>query len=136
VVLITLRAEFRRFSAWVNEDINMKKMDKSKKARQDMSKDENSSKVKIGTNGNSIILGPLAADEFLDCTGLYCPVPIFETRKKIDSIKEGQILKLVADDPASEEDISHWSKTTGNELLKIEKNGDKFIFYIKKAKQL
>ena len=66
----------------------------------------------------------ISADEFLDCTGLYCPVPIFETRKKIDSIKKGQILEITADDPASEEDIKSWAKATGNELLKIEK--DKF----------
>jgi len=74
------------------------------------------------------------ADEFLDCTGLYCPVPIFETRKKINSIKKGQILELIADDPASEEDIKSWAKTTGNELLKIEKDKDKFIFLIRKTK--
>ena len=80
-------------------------------------------------NENAIL-----ADEFLDCTGLYCPVPIFETRKKIDSIKQGQILELTADDPASEEDIKSWAKTTGNELLKIEKNKDKFIFFIRKTK--
>jgi tRNA 2-thiouridine synthesizing protein A len=76
----------------------------------------------------------ISADEFLDCTGLYCPVPIFETRKKMDSIKQGQILKLTADDPASEEDIKSWAKTTGNELLYIEKDKDKFIFFIRKTK--
>ena len=75
----------------------------------------------------------LLPDENLDCTGLYCPVPIFETRKKIDTLKTGQILKVVADDPASEEDISAWSKTTGNKLLRIEKDGEKFIFYIQKT---
>ena len=80
-------------------------------------------------NENTIL-----ADEFLDCTGLYCPVPIFETRKKIDSIKQGQILELTADDPASEEDIKSWAKTTGNKLLKIEKDKDKFIFFIRKTK--
>ena len=80
-------------------------------------------------NKNAIL-----ADEFLDCIGLYCPVPIFETRKKIDSINKGQILELTADDPASEEDIKSWAKTTGNELLKIEKDKDKFIFFIRKTK--
>ena len=74
------------------------------------------------------------ADELLDCTGLYCPAPVFETRKKIDSIATGKILKLIADDPASEEDIKHFVKSTGNELLKIEKDDDKFIFFIKKLK--
>ena len=72
-------------------------------------------------------------DENLDCTGLYCPVPIFETRKKIDTLQPGQVLKVVADDPASEEDISAWSKTTGNTLLKIEKDDERFIFFIRKS---
>ncbi|OQA14365.1 MAG: Sulfurtransferase TusA [bacterium ADurb.Bin363] len=72
-------------------------------------------------------------DDTLDCTGLYCPVPIFETRKKIDDMESGKILKLIADDPASEEDIGAWSKTTGNKLLKIEKDRDRFIFYIRKS---
>jgi len=74
----------------------------------------------------------IIADEHLDCTGLYCPAPIFETRKKIDSIKKGQVLEITADDPASEEDIKSWAKTTGNELLKIIRDKDKFIFYIRK----
>jgi tRNA 2-thiouridine synthesizing protein A len=84
----------------------------------------------IDINNKNAIL----ADEFLDCTGLYCPAPIFETRKKIDSIKQGQVLELTADDPASEEDIKSWAKTTGNELLKIEKDKDKFIFFIRKTR--
>lgn len=76
----------------------------------------------------------LKADERLDCIGLYCPAPIFETRKKMDSLKKGQILEITADDPASEEDIKSWVKTTGNKLLKVIKDKDKFIFYIRKNK--
>ncbi len=38
-------------------------------------------------------------DEVLDCVGLYCPVPIFETRKKITLMEDGQVLKMMADDP-------------------------------------
>jgi tRNA 2-thiouridine synthesizing protein A len=74
----------------------------------------------------------LKADAVLDCTGLYCPVPIFETRKKIDTINPGEILQLIADDPASEADIKSWAKNTQNELLKVEKDNDKFVFYIRK----
>ncbi len=72
-------------------------------------------------------------DEYLDCIGLYCPVPVFETRKKINSMEKNQILKMTADDPGSEPDIKSWAKMTGNELLKIEKNDNVFIFYIKKT---
>jgi len=72
-------------------------------------------------------------DEYLDCIGLYCPVPVFETRKKMNSMEKNQILKMTADDPGSEPDIKSWAKMTGNELLKIEKNDNVFIFYIKKT---
>ena len=72
-------------------------------------------------------------DEVLDCTGLYCPAPVFETRKKMDSLKPNQTLLMLADDPASEEDIKAWAKRTGNELISIEKDKDIFKFLIKKA---
>jgi tRNA 2-thiouridine synthesizing protein A len=75
----------------------------------------------------------ITADEDLDCTGLYCPAPIYETRKKIDSMKKGQILKMIADDPGSEPDIKSWARMTGNKLLKIEKDKDRFKFYIEKT---
>jgi len=75
----------------------------------------------------------IIADKDLDCIGLYCPVPIYETRKKIDSMKKGQILKMTADDPGSEPDIRSWARMTGNKLLKIEKDKDRFIFYIEKT---
>ena len=79
------------------------------------------------TDKNDII-----PDEDLDCTGLYCPTPIFETRKKIDTMKSGSILKIVADDPAAESDIPSWAKTTGNEVLSMIKENDKVIFFIRK----
>ena len=75
----------------------------------------------------------ITVDKNLDCIGLYCPVPIYETRKKIDSMKKGQILKMTADDPGSEPDIKSWARMTGNKLLKIEKDKDRFIFYIEKT---
>ena len=74
----------------------------------------------------------IAPDEDLDCTGLYCPTPIFETRKKIDSMQSGGILKIIADDPAAEADIPSWAKTTGNEVLSMIKENDKVIFFIRK----
>lgn len=73
-------------------------------------------------------------DSSLDCTGLYCPAPIYEARKKIDSMEKGQILKMTADDPGSEPDIKSWARMTGNKLLKVEKNNNIFTFYIKKNK--
>ena len=72
-------------------------------------------------------------DVILDCVGLYCPVPIFETRKKINSMENGQILKMMADDPGSKPDMQGWSRTTGNELIKVEEEDGVYIFFIRKT---
>ncbi len=71
-------------------------------------------------------------DESLDCIGLYCPAPVFETRKKIDSMQKEQVLEMLADDPASDEDIKAWAKNTGNEIIKVDKIDSNFRFLIRK----
>lgn len=76
----------------------------------------------------------IVADSELDCLGLYCPIPIARTKEEIDKIKLGQILKVEADDPAAEEDITRWAKRTGHEILKFEKDGTILTFFIKKSK--
>jgi len=48
-------------------------------------------------------------------------------------MEKDEILLMMADDPASEEDIKAWAKRTGNEVLSISKNDDVFSFLIKKS---
>ncbi|MEO0123692.1 MAG: sulfurtransferase TusA family protein [candidate division WOR-3 bacterium] len=69
----------------------------------------------------------------VDCVGLFCPQPIFQTRQALDKLKSGEILELLADDPAAEEDIKAFCKRTGNELLSVEKNGGILKFLIRKT---
>jgi len=71
-------------------------------------------------------------DAELDCVGLYCPMPIAQTKQEIDKLEVGQLLKVEADDPAAEEDIKRWAKRVGNEILRFEKQGTILIFYIRK----
>jgi TusA-related sulfurtransferase len=61
-------------------------------------------------------------------------MPIAMTKEKIDQIEIGQILKVEADDPAAEEDITRWAKRAGHKLLKFEKNGTLLTFYIRRIK--
>lgn len=72
-------------------------------------------------------------DAELDCVGLYCPMPIAMTREEIDKIQVGQVLKVVADDPAAEEDIKRWAKHTGHEIVKFEKEGAILTFLIRRT---
>lgn len=73
-------------------------------------------------------------DRKLDCIGLYCPEPVFRTRKEIDKMIVGQILEVIADDPAAEEDITSLVKRLGQELIKIHKEGNQLHFLIRKLR--
>ena len=73
-------------------------------------------------------------DAEIDCVGLYCPMPIALVKEGIDNLKVGQTLKIEADDPAAEEDITSWAKRTGQNLIKFEKKGTLLTFYIQKMK--
>ncbi len=76
----------------------------------------------------------MKADATLDCIGLYCPMPIANTAKKIKELKVGQVLELLADDEGIKEDMPAWCRVTGNELLGIEEDGGKYRVYIRKSK--
>jgi TusA-related sulfurtransferase len=43
-----------------------------------------------------------------------------------------QVLEVIADDPASEEDIPRLVKRLGHQLLELRKENDQFHFIIKK----
>jgi len=73
-------------------------------------------------------------DAELDCVGLYCPIPIAQTKEEIDKLEVGQVLKVEADDPAAEEDIKRWAKRIGHEIVRFEKEGTIVTFYIRKMK--
>ncbi|UCF72050.1 MAG: sulfurtransferase TusA family protein [Deltaproteobacteria bacterium] len=76
----------------------------------------------------------IVPDAEVDCVGLYCPMPIAQTKQEIDKLEVGQVLKVEADDPAAEEDIKRWAKRTGHEIVKLEKEGTVLTFYIRKMK--
>ena len=72
-------------------------------------------------------------DRTLDCQGLYCPEPLFRTRIELDMMEEGEVLEVVADDPAAAEDIPRLAKRTGHEVLGLSKEDGKIRILIKKT---
>jgi len=64
------------------------------------------------------------ADEILDCVGLFCPQPLFQTKQAIESMKPGQVLEILADDPAAEEDIKRFCSRTGHTLISVKRLPD------------
>lgn len=70
----------------------------------------------------------------LDVRGLYCPEPVFRTKIEMDKLNVGNILKIIADDPDAEEDITRWVDRNGHDLIKLIKEDNQLIFLIKKSK--
>ena len=73
------------------------------------------------------------SDRILDCTGLYCPEPVFRVRLELDDMESGQTVKVMADDPAAEEDIKRLVKRLGHQILEIKADDDNVEFVIRKA---
>jgi TusA-related sulfurtransferase len=74
------------------------------------------------------------ADVTLDCVGLYCPMPIANTAKKLKELEVGQVLEVLADDEGIKEDMPAWCKTTGNEFLGLEEKDGEYKVYVKKSR--
>jgi tRNA 2-thiouridine synthesizing protein A len=73
-------------------------------------------------------------DKTLNCLGVYCPEPVYMTRMKLDNMKIGEILEILADDPAAEADIRGLVKNLGQEILSVSKDGDTVRILVKKVK--
>lgn len=72
-------------------------------------------------------------DVVLDAKGLCCPGPLLRVKNTMDSMKDGEILKVDATDLGFYEDIIAWSKRTNNELLNVKREGTSIVAYIRKG---
>ncbi len=78
------------------------------------------------------MVAEIKPDYTLDTKGLLCPQPVLMTKKEIDKLKSGQILEILATDPAADPDLRAWAKRTGNTYLSTEVEGEVTKVYVKK----
>src|SRR5258708_12280988 len=71
-------------------------------------------------------------DKELDTRGLSCPLPVLKTKKALNGMTSGQVLKIVATDPGSVKDMQAFSRQTANPLLASPEETDAFVFLIHK----
>src|SRR5262249_49244473 len=55
----------------------------------------------------------------LDTLGLYCPVPIIRTSRKIREIPAGEVLEVLSDDPLITLDLRAWCDSNRHEYLGV-----------------
>ena len=72
-------------------------------------------------------------DNELDAIGLLCPLPILKARKRLQGLEVGQVLRLIADDPAAVIDVPHFCNEQGHELVASEVDGANQIYWLRKG---
>jgi tRNA 2-thiouridine synthesizing protein A len=72
-------------------------------------------------------------DADLDAKGLLCPLPVLKARKRLQALTSGQVLRVLADDPAAIVDVPHFCMEAGHELVEVSDSTDGQIYLIRKA---
>ncbi|MFP6824410.1 MAG: sulfurtransferase TusA family protein [Pseudomonadales bacterium] len=55
--------------------------------------------------------------KIVDVRGLLCPLPVIRTQERVKQLTPGTILKVLATDPGSLEDIPAWCRVHGHTVL-------------------
>jgi TusA-related sulfurtransferase len=76
----------------------------------------------------------IVADQTLDTLGLFCPIPVILTSKKIKQMQIDQVLEVLSDDEGIKKDMPAWCRTTGNEFVDLIQEGKVFKVYVRKKK--
>ena len=75
---------------------------------------------------------PDHVDAHVDARGLSCPLPILRAKKALATLQSGQVLRVEATDPGSQQDFSAFARQTGNALLAQMDDGDVTVFYLRR----
>ena len=69
----------------------------------------------------------------LDTLGLRCPEPIMMVRKTIRAMNEGELLTIIADDPATTRDIPSFCQFMEHTLIEAEVDSAPYRYLIRKG---
>ncbi|MGH8631276.1 MAG: sulfurtransferase TusA family protein [Burkholderiales bacterium] len=74
----------------------------------------------------------IAIDRELDARGLNCPLPILRTKKTLNEMPSGAVLRILATDPGSVRDFQAFCRQTGHALLSSGESAGQFRFLLRK----
>ena len=73
--------------------------------------------------------------ETLDTSGLLCPLPVYKAGLVLSRLAPGEVLHLITSDPGALEDIPALTRQRGDELLAVDNQGNRQLFWIEKGPQ-
>ncbi|MDH3743215.1 MAG: sulfurtransferase TusA family protein [Hyphomicrobiales bacterium] len=69
----------------------------------------------------------------IDVRGLQCPLPVLKARKRLKSLDNGDVLMVMATDPAAIIDFPHFCNEAGHELVSTDEADGILTFVIRKS---
>lgn len=75
----------------------------------------------------------LTISQTLDTLGLRCPEPVMLTRKTIRQMQDGEVLLIIADDPATTRDIPSFCAFMDHQLIQSETTEKPYRYWVKKG---
>jgi len=72
-------------------------------------------------------------DAHLNATGLLCPLPVLKARKRLQSLAQGAVLEMLADDPAAIVDVPHFCAAAGHVLVDQRDDSGHQVYLIRKG---
>jgi tRNA 2-thiouridine synthesizing protein A len=64
-------------------------------------------------------MSTITQHKVIDSRGSFCPGPITDLFKAYRSSQLGDVIELLATDPAARADVTAWAQKSGNELVDI-----------------
>jgi len=58
-------------------------------------------------------------DQLLDARGLKCPLPVLKARKRLQAMRAGEVLTVLADDPVAPLDLEHLALEDGHAMVEM-----------------
>jgi tRNA 2-thiouridine synthesizing protein A len=68
----------------------------------------------------------------VDASGLMCPLPLLRLKKALTALSSGDVVKVIATDPAAHLDFGVYVDQTGHQMIEIVMHSNTQIFYIRK----
>ncbi|SDG99214.1 sulfurtransferase TusA family protein [Alloyangia pacifica] len=72
-------------------------------------------------------------DNELDARGLLCPLPVLKARKRLQGMDSGEVLRVIATDPAAVIDVPHFCNEAGHLLVGTSEEGEAQVYLIRKG---
>jgi tRNA 2-thiouridine synthesizing protein A len=69
----------------------------------------------------------------IDARGHRCPVPTLRLRRALESMRAGEMVRLIADDPMARIDTPHFVRQAGHELIETTEDAGALTFVVRKA---